>query len=166
MTDIVTKVSIWGQVVPIGWGSAEWAEVVYLTQAEYDVLPASKLTDGKIYKIKTSGVAPTPTPSSESFANYINNTPLLEIKWEWSHNNITMPEWATFVCLKYLTGPGSVWYTLWPIAPLSVIIDIAQDQSHHLFYLLEDDYYNHISYNGDGTYNVSLRWNLDSLCVF
>lgn len=57
MTDIVTKVSIWGQVVPIGWGS-EWQEVVYLTQAEYDALPASKLTDGKIYKVKTTGVVP------------------------------------------------------------------------------------------------------------
>lgn len=55
MTDIITKVSIWGQVVPIWWGS-EWQEVVYLTQAEYDALPASKLTDGKIYKVKTTGV--------------------------------------------------------------------------------------------------------------
>lgn len=57
MTDIVTKVSIWGQVVPIGWGS-EGQEIVYLTQAEYDALPASKLTDGKIYKVKTTGVVP------------------------------------------------------------------------------------------------------------
>ena len=40
----------------VGWGSTEWAEVVYLTQAEYDALPASKLTDGKIYKVKTTGV--------------------------------------------------------------------------------------------------------------
>lgn len=59
MTNVVKSVSIWGQVYPFGWGS-EWQEVVYLTQAEYDALPASKLTDGKIYKIKTSGVAPTP----------------------------------------------------------------------------------------------------------
>ena len=60
MTDVITKVSIGGQVYPFGGWSSEWQEVVYLTQAEYDALPASKLTDGKIYKIKTSGVAPTP----------------------------------------------------------------------------------------------------------
>ena len=60
MTDVITKVAIgWVEYPFAGWGS-EWAEVVYLTQAEYDALPASKLTDGKIYKIKTSGVAPTP----------------------------------------------------------------------------------------------------------
>ena len=60
MTDVITKVAIgWVEYPFAGWGS-EWQEVVYLTQAEYDVLPASKLTDGKIYKIKTSGVAPTP----------------------------------------------------------------------------------------------------------
>ena len=49
----------WNEYLVGGW-TTEWAEVVYLTQAEYDALPASKLTDGKIYKIKTSGVAPTP----------------------------------------------------------------------------------------------------------
>lgn len=59
MTNVVKKVSINGQVVPFGgWGS-EWQEVVYLTQAEYDALPSSKLTDGKIYKIKTSGSVPS-----------------------------------------------------------------------------------------------------------
>lgn len=42
----------------VGGSSTEWAEVVYLTQAEYDALPSSKLTDGKIYKIKTTGVVP------------------------------------------------------------------------------------------------------------
>ncbi len=60
MTDVITKVAIgWVEYPFAGWGS-EGQEVVYLTQAEYDELPASKLTDGKIYKIKTSGVAPTP----------------------------------------------------------------------------------------------------------
>ena len=34
------------------------ARSVTLTQAEYDALPASKLTDGKIYKVKTTGVVP------------------------------------------------------------------------------------------------------------
>ena len=72
MTDIVTKVSIWGQVVPIGWGS-EWQEVVYLTQAEYDALPASKLTDGKIYKVKTSGVVPGGSTNA-SDVEYDNTT--------------------------------------------------------------------------------------------
>ena len=58
MTDVITKVSIGGQVYPFGGWSSEWQEVVYLTQAEYDALPASKLTDGKIYKVKTTGVVP------------------------------------------------------------------------------------------------------------
>lgn len=58
MTNVVKSVSINGQVVPFGGGGSEGQEVVYLTQAEYDVLPASKLTDGKIYKVKTTGVVP------------------------------------------------------------------------------------------------------------
>lgn len=72
MTDIITKVSIWGQVVPIGWGS-EGQEVVYLTQAEYDALPASKLTDGKIYKVKTTGVVPGGSTNA-SDVEYDNTT--------------------------------------------------------------------------------------------
>lgn len=163
MTDVITKVSIWGQVYPFaGWGSAEWAEVVYLTQAEYDALPASKLTDGKIYKIKTSGVAPTPAPSSESLANYINNTPLLEITWNWAHN-ITMPEWASFVCLKERT---SNWYTLWNITPLSMVMDIEQYAAYKNFYLLEQDNTNSITYNGDGTYTVRINGSNNIVCVF
>ena len=56
MTDVITKVAIgWVEYPFAGWGSG-WQEVVYLTQAEYDALPASKLTDGKIYKIKTTGI--------------------------------------------------------------------------------------------------------------
>lgn len=59
MTSIKKIINAWNEY-NISGGSTEWAEVVYLTQAEYDALPESKLTDGKIYKIKTSGVAPTP----------------------------------------------------------------------------------------------------------
>lgn len=47
----------WNEYLVGGW-TTEWQEVVYLTQAEYDALPASKLTDGKIYKVKTTGVVP------------------------------------------------------------------------------------------------------------
>ena len=73
MTDVITKVSIWGQVYPFGWGTTEWQEVVYLTQAEYDALPASKLTDGKIYKVKTTGVVPGGSTNA-SDVEYDNTT--------------------------------------------------------------------------------------------
>lgn len=56
----------------VGWGS-EGQEVVYLTQAEYDALPASKLTDGKIYKVKTSGVVPGGSTNA-SDVEYDNTT--------------------------------------------------------------------------------------------
>ena len=59
MTDIVTKVSIWGQVVPIWWGSTEWAEHAFITQADYDNLtPAQKAE--KVYMITGEGETPTP----------------------------------------------------------------------------------------------------------
>lgn len=61
MSKIIKKIMNANQEYTVlGGGGSEGQEVIYLTQAEYDVLPASKLTDGKIYKIKTSGVAPTP----------------------------------------------------------------------------------------------------------
>lgn len=88
MTDVITKVAIgWVEYPFAGWGS-EWQEVVYLTQAEYDALPASKLTDGKIYKIKTSGVAPTPGGGTA-----IERGDMLLAKITWSSENETYYCW-------------------------------------------------------------------------
>ena len=60
MTDVVTKVSIGGQVYPF-WqvDTNEGVENVYLTQAEYDVLtPAQKADTTKCYKIYATGTVP------------------------------------------------------------------------------------------------------------
>lgn len=60
MTDVITKVSIGGQVYPF-WqvDTNEGVENVYLTQAEYDVLtPAQKADTTKCYKIYTTGTVP------------------------------------------------------------------------------------------------------------
>ena len=50
-----------------------WAEIVYATQAEYNALPSSKLTDGKHYVIYTSGSSPR-LPSAYQEVEYIETT--------------------------------------------------------------------------------------------
>lgn len=73
----------------VGGGATEWQEVVYLTQAEYDALPASKLTDGKIYKIKTSGTTPGTNQYVDSMIRYLSWNPI-----------------ETYVCTTWTTSPS------------------------------------------------------------
>lgn len=139
MTDIVTKVSIWGQVVPIGWGS-EGQEVVYLTQAEYDALPASKLTDGKIYKIKTSGVVPTPMPSSiDSFNRFITNQPLATYSDSDTLLESNIPTWANF----FVVYSPNRWNNKTVEYPIIIPINfIKQSTTSDWAWIIWDDWHN------------------------
>lgn len=107
MTNVVKKVSINGQVVPFGGGGgSEWAEVVYLTQAEYDALPASKLTDGKIYKVKTSGSVPAPW----------SWTPIETISAA-SNTQYDIPVWATRISFISVRDNDIIATLNWPLKP-------------------------------------------------
>ena len=56
-----STMKVWNWTVRQSVGTWWWAEIEYVTQAEYNALPSSKLTDWKHYLIYTSD-SPTPTP--------------------------------------------------------------------------------------------------------
>ena len=73
MTDVITKVSIGGQVYPFaGWGS-EWQELIYISQADYDNLtPAEKADATKNYVIIGEGGIPVPTDINAEDVDFDN----------------------------------------------------------------------------------------------
>lgn len=92
------KVYNWTSWQDIGswWGGWWWAEIEYVTQAEYDALPSSKLTDDKHYFIySTSGGWGWWLPWANTIAYYpFTSTDTIQDK-SWNWNNLTN-SWATF----------------------------------------------------------------------
>lgn len=72
-----------GNINVSGW----WSDIVYVTQAEYNALPSSKLTDGKHYVIYKSDWWGWWQPWADTIAYYPLNSTYIDTDQSWNNRN-------------------------------------------------------------------------------
>jgi len=90
---VLTQTNNW----PAWQNPTIWAEIEYVTQAEYNALPSSKLTDWKHYVIYTSDSPTPPTP----WQPWANTLAYWKLNWDLNdssgnNRNLTNAWWLTF----------------------------------------------------------------------
>lgn len=124
---VLTQTSQW----PAWQNATWWADIEYKTQAEYNALPSSKLTDWKHYVIYTADTPTPPTPWRQPWANTLvyyniddNDTTTTIYDKSWNNYDAT---WSSTGSYVVDSNAGRVAYFNWQYADTWAVIDFGNN---------------------------------------